>query len=64
MSAKPENASRASMHEVNTLGVAFADVHAAMQWVSNCHRAGVERLANVHRAMQQPTANDDLPVAA
>ncbi|WP_081044933.1 ERF family protein [Klebsiella aerogenes] len=34
-SAKPENANRASMHEVNTLGAEFADVHAAMQWVSH-----------------------------
>ena len=28
------------------------------------HRAGVERLAAVHRAMQHPAANDDLPEAA
>lgn len=33
-SAKTENAAPA-MHEVNTLGSQFADVHAALQWVSH-----------------------------
>jgi adenine-specific DNA-methyltransferase len=28
------------------------------------HRAGQQRLAAVHRAMQSPAANDDLPEAA
>ncbi|EFQ4677934.1 DNA methylase, partial [Salmonella enterica] len=28
------------------------------------HRAGQQRLAAIHRAMQSPAANDDLPEAA